>query len=104
MQLHTSGCRAVRGSTWVHAIAMLQAPWCGAGTSFVDAIRWVSTARGASRGWNLQFEGGGQLSCTRRYNSSARAIWNPGAYHESPLKVQIANGPLQPGFVVVPPK
>merc|ERR1711998_333585 len=98
LQLQASGRRAVYGNTWVHSIATLQAPWSGSTTSLLQALQWVSTAHGSHRGWNIRFEDGSSLSYTRRYDPSARAVFERSVdrpISQPPMQVRIGNGSLQ---------
>lgn len=104
-EIIASGRKAVHGNTWVVSIATLSAPWSGMPTNFMDALRWVATAQGSRRGWALRFTDGSELSCTRRYNSSARGLFSHRVERpldEPPLKVRIGNKTLGQAYRVLP--
>jgi len=97
-----AGLRAVHADTWVHAIAVMKAPWSGY-VSFEEALRWVSTARGHGRGWTIRFEDGSKLACVRRTDPSALATFTPAdapGASESSLKVIIGGQAMDGAFQV----
>ena len=101
-----SGLRAVHADTWVFAIATLKAPWAGQPVSFDYAMRWVQTAQGHQRGWNICFEDGSKLACTRRYDPTALASFAPAGSPAAScpsLKVVIGDETIDGGFEVRQP-